>query len=164
MILATIFDLDGTLLDLPIDYPKMYEEFRQIIGSAEVTPILETIGRIENLQNLQRIFETWEKFELAVLDKITVHEEGMKIFMQYNDLPKALVTMQGKEITNRILTRFRLSFKVVSTREDSVSRIRQLDEVIAKLGVDVENVLFIGNMDSDAFSARQIGCQFLRVK
>ena len=164
MIYALIFDLDGTLLDLPIDYPRMYEEFKDIMGVAEVRPILETIKLISNPKTLQRVFEIWEIFELAILNKITVHQEGMKIYEQYVDLPRALVTMQGKEIIRKILAKFHLSFDVISTREDSFSRIEQLNVVMEKLGASAGKVLFVGNMDNDAVAARQVGCQFLRVK
>ena len=101
---------------------------------------------------------------MAILNKITVHQEGMKIYEQYVDLPRALVTMQGKEIIRKILAKFHLSFDVISTREDSFSRIEQLNDVMEKLGASAGKVLFVGNMNNDAVAARQVGCQFLRVK
>lgn len=164
MIQAVVFDLDGTLLDLPIDYPKMFSEFKAIMGIAEVQPILKTVAEIKDPQTLRRVFEAWEKFELAIIDKITVHEEGMKLYREYAGLPKALVTMQGKETIHKILNKFQLSFDLVFTREDSFSRPEQLKAAIAKLGFSAQDVLFIGNMDNDEAAAKQVGCQFIKIK
>ncbi len=38
MIEAAIFDLDGTLVDIPIDYHMMLVEFKRILGVDEVRP------------------------------------------------------------------------------------------------------------------------------
>jgi phosphoglycolate phosphatase-like HAD superfamily hydrolase len=163
MIQAVIFDLDGTLLDLPIDYPEMFAEFSKIMGIAEVRPILKTVAQIKDPVVLRRVFDCWEQFEFAIIDKITLHEEGMELYRQYAAKPKALVTMQGKNTMQKILAKFDLAFDAMLTREDSFSRAVQLKLAAEKLGVNVSDVLFVGNMDNDEDAAREVGCQFLRV-
>ena len=164
MIRAVIFDLDGTLLDLPIDYPQMHAKFTQIMGVAEVRPILKMVAQIKDAEVLRRVFDAWTGFELEIIDRVTVHEEGMKLYRQYADVPKGLVTMQGKEAIGKILARFNLSFDVVLTREDSFSRVDQLKAAAEKLDVATGDVLFVGNMDNDENAAKELGCQFIRVK
>jgi len=67
MIAAYVFDLDGTLVDLPINYWAMFAEFKQIMGVEEVRPILKTVGAIMDLQTRKRVFDTWERYEFAVV-------------------------------------------------------------------------------------------------
>jgi len=164
MIDAVIFDLDGTLLDLPIDYSRMYEKFKLLMGVSEVRPLLKTVAQIKDPLVLQRVFDAWTGFELDIIDKTTVHEEGMRLYRQHAEKPKGLVTMQGRETISKILPKFNLSFDVILTREDSFNRIEQLKAAAEKLGVAMGNVLFVGNMDNDENAAKELGCKFIRVK
>ncbi len=162
---AFIFDLDGTLVDLPINYQAMFGEFKQIMGIPEVRPILKTVAEIKDAQIRKRVYDTWERYEMAVLHQTIFHEEGIRIYRAHIDKPKALVTMQSKKTTKAILDKFKMNdFKAVITREDSFNRAEQLKMAAAKLDVPLKNILFVGNMDNDAEAAKIAGCQFKLVK
>ena len=163
MTAAYIFDLDGTLIDLPINYLELLAEFKQIMGVEEVRPILKTIAEISDGQTRKRVFDTWERYELAVVPKTILHEEGIRIYKAHSDEPKALVTMQGKKTVKIILDKIGLNFCAVVTREDAFDRVEQLKIAAAKLKVNPRDVLFVGNMDNDAEAAQKLGCQFRRV-
>ncbi len=161
---AFIFDLDGTLVDLPINYWAMFADFKQIMRVVEVRPILKTVAEIADPQTRKRVFDTWERYEMAVAQKTIVHEEGIRIYRAHAGEPKALVTMQGKKVTGVVLDKFKLTFKSVITREDSFNRVEQLRMAAQKLKVPLYDVLFVGNNDNDAEAAYAVGCQFRRVK
>jgi HAD superfamily hydrolase (TIGR01549 family) len=164
MTIAYIFDLDGTLVDLPVNYWAMFADFKQIMRVQEVRPILKTVAEIKDPQTRKRVFDTWERYELAVVQKTIFHEEGIRIYRAHADEPKALVTMQGKKTVNALLAKFGLDFGAIVTREDSFDRVEQLKMAAGKLKVNIREVLFVGNMDNDADAAKKVGCQFKLVK
>jgi HAD superfamily hydrolase (TIGR01549 family) len=161
---AFIFDLDGTLIDLPINYWAMFADFKQILGVTEVQPLLDTIQKIADPVQRKRVFDTWERYEMAVVQKTIVHEEGIRIYKANQDKPKALVTLQSRKVAGVIVEKFKLSFNAVFTREDSVSRSEQLKMAAQKLNLPLRDILFVGNSDNDAQAAKQAGCQFRKVK
>ncbi len=164
MISAFIFDLDGTLVDLPINYEPMFAEFKQIMGVKEVRPILKTVAEIKDGQTRKRVFDTWERYETAVVQRTILHEEGIRIYRSHEDEPNALVTMQGKKTTKIIVEKFKMRFKAIVTREDSFNRVEQLKLAALKLDMPLPNILFVGNMDNDAQAAKAAGCQFRKVE
>ncbi|MDR2707744.1 MAG: HAD hydrolase-like protein [Nitrososphaerota archaeon] len=164
MFKAIIFDLDGTLFDLPINYSSLYEKVCEILGVAEIRSLLNTVAQIEDTQVLRKIFDVWTSFELDIIDKVTVHTEGMQLYSQHAKLPNALVTMQGRETVHRICQKFSIQFDTAITREDSLNRAEQIKMATSKLGFTLQDTLFIGNLDNDENAAKQVKCQFLRVK
>lgn len=163
MIKAAIFDLDGTLVHLPINYEALFEEFSKIAKRENIRPLTKTIPTLDE-ETRKRIFEVWDDAELATLPKITTNEEGLAFYEKFCKEPKALVTMQGKAFVNNVLERFSLSFNAISTREDSLDRVEQLKTAAQKLDVQLHNVLFVGNEENDQLAAKEVGCQFLKVR
>ncbi len=163
MIEVVIFDLDGTLVNLPIDYERLFEEFKRIMQTENVRPLAQVISRVDQATR-EILFKTWEKAELAVLNKVSVNAVGARIYQDNAEKRKALVTLQGRSVVNAILQNFKLNFEVIVTREDALPRSEQLRKAISQLGVDKHKVMFVGNTDGDANAASQVGCQFLRVE
>ncbi len=162
MIRAVIFDLDGTLIQLPINYQKMYATFSKIMEKEQIRPLLETVANLDK-NTRKQIFKAWDRAELEVSEKITLNQEGIDLYYEYADKPKALVTMQGKAIVKAVIDRYRLCFNFVATRENSLNRAEQLTIAAAKLETPLDAVLFVGNTEGDAVAAEKVGCQFRKI-
>lgn len=163
MIEAAIFDLDGTLVNLPINYEELYARFKKITGKPNIEPVTKTIAEL-NPTLKKRVFTAWTLMEFAALPKMNIAEEGMTLYRQYRNMPRALVTMQGKKTVQRILKVLNLSFNVIITREDSLDRTTQIKMAMEKLRLKPENVIVIGDRETDRTAAETIGCKFKMVK
>lgn len=163
MIEAVIFDLDGTLIKLPMKYGKLFREVKRIMNVENVRPLLKTVAKADEEQK-KRIFKLWDEIEAEALPEATQNKEGIDLFNQFKQAPRILVTMQGKATTKKILKRFNISFETIITRENSVNRAEQLRIALSKFKIQPQNILFVGNEDHDKAAAEQVGCQFQRVK
>ena len=160
---VVVFDLDGTLVNLPIDYEKLFQEVRERAKISDVHPITSTISKLD-AKSRGEIFKVWDKLEAIAWQQGTVKKTGITLYHKFSKEPKALVTMQGKTLTRNILDSLKLSFDVIVTREDSLDRAEQLRIAAHALSVSLKDVLFIGNTEGDAVAAETVESQFLRVE
>lgn len=157
-----IFDLDGTLIQLPIDYDQLLEKIAAIAGTSNLHPLNQKVSALDQKKRKQ-VFKIWDKAELLALEKAIAREPGMALYKKYSPKPKALITMQGKTLTETIMEKLGLSFDFAVTREESLDRISQLRIAAERLGTPFEHVLFVGNTDEDSSAAEEVHCQFHRV-
>jgi HAD superfamily hydrolase (TIGR01549 family) len=163
LIEAVIFDLDGTLIHLPIDYEKLFNKFSELMKTPNVRPLTKIIGQLDD-ETKEKVFDVWNRAELEASANMKVNDEGIAHYRKFSEKQKALVTMQGKVLVQIVLKRLGLSFNFVVTREDSLSRVEQIKIAIKKLKISMQNILFIGNTNEDILAAKIVGCQFLKVK
>ncbi|MEM3730878.1 MAG: HAD-IA family hydrolase [Candidatus Bathyarchaeia archaeon] len=163
MIKAVIFDFDGTLVHLQIDYDKLFKELSKITRIKNVRPLTKVTAQLDE-ETKQKAFNVWNRIELEAITNMKVNSEGMAHYQRFLEKRKALVTMQGKPFLEIALKRLGISFDYIVTREDSLDRVKQLEIAAKKLRTLAQNILFIGNTDGDMIAAKNFGCQFLRVK
>lgn len=165
MIKGVVFDLDGTLVYLPIDYRTLYRKFEEImkISMVENQPLTKIIAALD-VDTREKIFEVWTEAELDALKNLEVNVSGMREYERFRGKPSVLVTMQGRIVVEKILDVLGLRFNAVITREDSLSRERQIRMAVEFLGLKPCEVLVFGDRDSDAVASRKVGCKFWRVE
>jgi HAD superfamily hydrolase (TIGR01549 family) len=163
LIEAVIFDLDGTLIHLPIDYEKLFQEISKITKMSNVHPLTKVIAQLDE-KTKKRVFSVWNKIEIEAVANMKLNQEGIVHYQKFLEKRKALITMQGKPLVQIVLKSLGLSFNFVITRENSLNRAEQLKIAAEKLGTHVQNILFIGNTNEDMLAAENVGCQFMRVE
>jgi HAD superfamily hydrolase (TIGR01549 family) len=160
---GVIFDLEGTLVKLPIDYRALYSKIKQELLLTKVRPLTETVKNLD-AQSQDKLFKLWEHAEMEAFPKSSPNEEGMKLLRKHLEKPLALVTMQGRKAVTKILEYYRLPFRTTITREDAIDRKAQIEIAIHKLNLEPKDVLMIGDRKSDQISATLVGCEFLMVR
>lgn len=162
MVDAAIFDLDGTLIELPIDYDTLFRRVAEIMKKKSVRPFLETIRSANRIER-ECILRIWDKVEREAIPYAIVNSAVLRIYKEYEKKPRVLVTMQGQRTVDSVLKCFDLSFDFCITRELSLDRTEQLMLAIKKLNLAPERIIFVGNEEYDQRAAEKAGCQFRRV-
>jgi beta-phosphoglucomutase-like phosphatase (HAD superfamily) len=162
-IAAYVFDLDGTLACLPVNWETLFEEFKRIMNVDVVRPLVDTISKVSG-KTRDEVFYVWDRAEAAAIKGTTFCVEGKTLYHEAEGKPKALVTLQGKKTVDAIVNKFGLTFDVVITREDTLFRSDQLLMAAQKLNVLIQDIMFVGNAETDETAAKKVGCQFHRVK
>jgi phosphoglycolate phosphatase len=160
---AYIFDLDGTLFTIPVDWSGVRKELAAELGepigdSPLFSKLKEAINSRPSLK--PRLFSIIESYELRAVESAKQEEGASELLYSLFEAAKlALVTMQGRRVTDDILRAHKLAdlFEVVVTREDSIDRAEQLQLAMKRLGAKPAEVLFTGDRLNDVISAKRAG-------
>ena len=171
MIKAIIFDLDGTLIRLPIDYNKIQNMLRELFGTSEnFTPLIATIIKKaqDDKEKISKAFELICREELSSIDKMEIIDGALSLIkdIQSQKIILSLITMQCKEAVTRILSKLNLSnnlFSIIISRDESYDRLDQIKKTVEKLSVSPNEVIVIGDRIHDIKSAQQVGCKSILV-
>lgn len=155
-----IFDLDETLIKLPVDWPVAYEEVRKYIRR-NFTNLLNLLAELWNTEDYHIVSRIIEKFELEALDYIQILDNSQELIL---DLSKhyrlSLVTLQGRKIAEEALRKLgiRKTFEIVITRDDAPTRLKQLQMVLEKTSFKPEETIVVGDKLNDVESALKLKC------
>jgi phosphoglycolate phosphatase len=158
-----IFDLDGTLVNLPVDWKVVRDEFAAMAGEQIGNrPLFQEVDRVITARPAlkQSILSAIETQELRVVDSAKAMPGAIELVYSLFEVSKlALVTLQGKRACDEILRRHKLTdlFEAVVTREDSLDRAVQLEAALNRLGVRPRDAFFVGDRVNDVVCARKVG-------
>ncbi len=158
---AYIFDLDGTLFTVPVDWKKVRKEIAEIgVPLEDSISLFKQLARLQgNTSLMEQVFRIIDRHEVDSLGSASPREGAVSVLQSLNR-DKFLVTMQGREFCTMLLDKFSISdlFKEVVTREFSLQRVRQLSYCIS---ISREkDMLFVGDKEDDALSSIMLGIDF----
>lgn len=171
MINTIIFDLDGTLINLNIDFIKLKSEVQALLKMKEPpTPFLEKIieHSSENLSLRNMIWNVIDRVEEESISKVHIFPETIQVINELKEkgYNLSLVTMQGRKIVHKILKKFSL-FKLFNpkiTREDSHLRNLQIELVIKNLKLSKNQIIMIGDRINDVNSSKKAGVKCILIR
>ncbi|NIM91521.1 MAG: HAD-IA family hydrolase [Candidatus Aminicenantes bacterium] len=152
---AVIFDLDGTLVDVPYDWILI----RKKLGTQDV-PILHYISNLEEPEKTKKL-RLLEKFEEEASNK-AVLKKGIPRLMgllEERGIKKILVTNNSRKNVLNLLKRFKLEFDHVLTREDGLWKPSGAPFLAAlkKFGIERQASCIVGDSLFDVKAAEEAG-------
>lgn len=164
-----IFDLDGTLFTIPVDWRSVRSELATAIGEQiGETPLFLKLNEVTSSRPglREKVFQIIESYELRAVESAKPMPGASELLYSIFEMAKlALVTLQGRRVTDDILRRHKLAelFEVVVTREESMDRVEQIQLAMKELGAKPAEVLFAGDRLNDVISARRAGVDVVLV-
>ncbi|MCS7103858.1 MAG: HAD family phosphatase, partial [Candidatus Korarchaeum sp.] len=166
---AVITDLDGTIVDLGIDWDFLRERIRREMGwDHPLKPLGPNIPKAaRNKAEEEAAFRIVEEVEQKASESAEFNSKIVEIFkrMKERGLKVALVTLQARKPAITTLGRLGILgfFDAIVTRELSLDRKEQLRIAIKELGVRPEGCLFFGDTQWDIEAGRELGCEVVCV-
>jgi phosphoglycolate phosphatase-like HAD superfamily hydrolase len=160
---AYVFDLDGTLFTIPVDWVEVRDEVGKMAGAPiGDTPLFLEVEQLVSIRPSMRqtLFAMLDSHELKAVAEASPVSGALELLSHLSKVAKlGLVTMQGTAACDKILGRYRLGelFDVMVTREDSLDRAVQLRIALQSLASPPKDTLFTGDRLSDVVCGRRAG-------
>ena len=165
MIKGIIFDLDGTLIQLPINYEIVQNNLKFFFNTSKnLTPLIPTIVELsKNDQNkIKTAFSLICKEEILASKNFKIMDDAIEIlkFLKSKNLILSLVTMQCRDALEKILYKMNILdlFDFIITRDENFNRFEQIQNSLEYTSLNSSEVLMIGDRIHDVESAKKAGC------
>jgi phosphoglycolate phosphatase-like HAD superfamily hydrolase len=167
---AYVFDFDGTLGTIPVDWDGVREGLRKIAGdSSEFRPVFPRIAEVVagDPRLAGPLFAVIDRFEAAAAPSARLYDGTVGLLSRLSGTAKvSLVTMQGRGACSHVLERFGLRQYFLSyfTREDSLDRAEQIEFALSAMRVGRASSMFVGDRLNDLNAARKLGVPFTMIR
>jgi phosphoglycolate phosphatase-like HAD superfamily hydrolase len=165
-----VFDMDGTLISLPVEWDKVRAELQKVTGtSLKFNPFFLDVQNIvaEHPLLLGPMMRVIDDYELRAAPQATLEAGAIEALSALSGRAKlSLVTMQGREACDMITERLGIAsfFASSFTREDSMDRTTQLGRALESLGAKNDEAFFVGDRVNDLNAARAVGVRFVMIR
>ena len=173
---AILFDMDGVLVDSLDSWWKSLNAALKNYKNKEISrqEFIEKFWGHELLGNLrklgldEKIIVFCNNIYYNYIDELKIFAGTKETLKKLKKYPKAIVTNTPRDCTIRILNNFGIDkyFKVIIT-SDQIERGKPSPDLIyeacKRLGVKTEEVVLIGDTESDVKAGRAAGCKVIGI-
>lgn len=159
-----IFDLDGTIVKLPIDWTEVKKKIRKILETnSSLTPLIPSIEQlVANSELKRRIYKVVDDEEMKAVKKLRFDEDIVRLFKKLKTLgyKLALVTLQGRKPAIEALNRLKVRefFDLVVSRDEKKDREEQIKITLETMGVPSSQAIIVADRLRDMLVAKRLGC------
>jgi phosphoglycolate phosphatase len=165
MIKGIIFDLDGTLVRLPIKYDKIFTKLQDLFDTQdEFKPLIQTIIKKANNDSriIEKAFNIICEEEVIAANNFKIIDDSIETlnYFKNKNYSLCLVTMQCMKAAKIILDKMQISelFSSIITRDITSERSIQIKNSVNVLSFFPNEVVVVGDRIHDVVSAKQVGC------
>jgi len=162
---AVIFDLDGTLIRLPVDWrgvkARISSELRKPVRS-----IIELYAELWGSKEYDRISRIVEEYEIMAADQYEILDDSPTVLARLScKYALALVTLQTSKLATSILADMGVLdlFSVIVGRDLVPIREKQIKAVLKYGGWKPQEVAMVGDLGNDVEAALKVGCHAILV-
>ena len=156
-----IFDLDETLVLLPVDWSMVYRDIGRLLGR-EVASFAATLPMLWGSDMYWKVSQLVEEYELKSLDRLVVLDDSPSIVRKLGDRYRLSITsLQSRKVIERVLhiMGVRELFDILVSREDRPTRREQIRLVLTAGGYEASETMMVGDRVDDVVSALENGCR-----
>jgi phosphoglycolate phosphatase len=162
---AFIFDLDGTILRIPVDWESARTRLKAVFHyDSEFIPLFGTLQKLlaQRPELRAQAFSAIDQFEIDAVKDAEPVSGSLDLLMRLSTRAAlALVTMQGRKACDALVGKFSMQtlFRCCVTREDSLDRSEQIAIAMGRVGGSARRTLFVGDRLNDVVAARKAGVE-----
>ena len=158
-----IFDLDGTLVELPVNWREVISSVENMLG-IKVRSLLELYPKIWGTEKYELVSRMVERFEMASLDGFRFLDDSPQLLRDLSSKYQlGLITFQGINVAKRITEMIGINGLLMATRDDAPTRIEQISRIVSATQYEFEDFLVVGDLLNDVYSALKVGCHAVLV-
>ncbi len=162
-ILAVLFDLDGVLVNSPLDLAAIKKE---LFGDAKVFIIegLEALPEGERARKSELLLE--RELEAAGRAKLDPSVPDLFAWLEERNLKRGVITRNARDVVDLIQENLGVDFGVVIAREDAPPKPHPacIFEAARKLGVPPQACVMVGDFRFDIEAGKAAGCRTVFVE
>ncbi|MFW5937416.1 MAG: HAD family hydrolase [Halanaeroarchaeum sp.] len=167
---AILYDLDGTLVRLAVDWTAVEREIAAVLREAGGEPdglvtweLLDAADEVGVRTDVEEILSRHERAGARNAERLPLADE-----LRADDGPTGVVSLNAESAVRIALENESLADAVdVVVGRDTVANRKPHPEpllaALAAIGVPAENALFVGDSDTDERAAERAGMAFKRV-